>query len=115
MHWTHHRCADYRDGMFDLDRFVADCRTALTTSCPAAAIGELTERAVAAPAAVAVIHSVVNPLGRFTGAIHVYGGDCFGMPRSEWAPDTLEERPFDVERARRAYAAANERGTMDRP
>ena len=38
--------------MFDLDRFIADCRTALTTSCPAAAIGELPERAVAAPAAV---------------------------------------------------------------
>jgi predicted metal-dependent enzyme (double-stranded beta helix superfamily) len=63
----------------------------------------------------AVIHSVVNPLGRFTGAIHVYGGDFFGMPCSEWAPDTLEERPFDVERARRAYAAANQRGTMDTP
>ena len=60
-----------------------------------------------------VIHSVVNPLQRFTGAIHVYGGDFFRMPRSEWAPNTLEERPFDVERARRAYAQANERGTMD--
>jgi len=35
------------------------------------------------------------------------------MPRSEWAPDTLEERPFDVERARRVYAQANERDTMD--
>ena len=52
MHWTHHRRAAYRDDMFDLDRFIADCRTALTTSCPAAAIGELPERAVAAPAAV---------------------------------------------------------------
>ena len=60
-----------------------------------------------------VIHSVVNPLQRFTGAIHVYGGDFFRTPRSEWAPNTLEERPFDVERARRAYAQANERGTMD--
>ena len=58
---------------------------------------------------------VVNPLGRFTGAIHVYGGDFFGMPCSEWAPDTLEERPFDAERARRAYAEADERGTMDTP
>jgi len=35
------------------------------------------------------------------------------MPRSEWAPDTLEERPFDVERAKRAYALANDRCNMD--
>ena len=57
----------------------------------------------------AVIHSVANPLRVFTGAIHVYGGDFFATPRSEWAPDTLQERPFDMERARRVYADANER------
>jgi predicted metal-dependent enzyme (double-stranded beta helix superfamily) len=57
----------------------------------------------------AVIHSVANPLRVFTGAIHVYGGDFFGTPRSEWTPDTLQERPFDMERARRVYADANER------
>ena len=28
---------------------------------------------------------------------------------SEWAPDTLIECPFDIERARRAYADANAR------
>jgi predicted metal-dependent enzyme (double-stranded beta helix superfamily) len=186
--------APYRDGMFALDRFVADCRAALATSAPAAAVGALVDRALAAPEGVeaalgsprrgglftlhhspeltilnvvwapgmaiyphehrmwaviglyggredntfyrhdarglavaggkrlersetalldeAIIHSVVNPLQGFTGAIHVYGGDFFGMPRSEWAPDTLEERPFDVERARRAYAQANERSSM---
>jgi hypothetical protein len=38
--------------MFDLDRFIAECQTALATSRPAAAVGELTQRAVAAPAAV---------------------------------------------------------------
>ena len=59
-----------------------------------------------------VIHAVSNPLREFTGAIHVYGGDFFGQPRSEWTADTLEERPFDVERARRAYASANERANM---
>ena len=63
----------------------------------------------------AAIHSVVNPLSGFTGAIHVYGGDFFGTPRSEWSPDTLEERPFDVERTRRVYAQANKRDTVDRP
>ena len=195
MHWTHEDEAAYRDDMFDLDRFIAECQAAIATSSPAAAVRELTRRAVAAPAAVegvlgtprrgglftlhhspaltilnvvwtpgmaiyphghrmwtviglyggredntfyrrgapgltvagdrrlecsetalldeAVIHSVVNPLRSFTGAIHVYGGDFFGMPRSEWAPDTLEERPFDVERARRAYALANDRCNMD--
>jgi predicted metal-dependent enzyme (double-stranded beta helix superfamily) len=57
----------------------------------------------------AVIHAVANPLRAFSGAIHVYGGDFFGTPRSEWTPDTLEERPFDSARARQVYALANAR------
>jgi len=56
-----------------------------------------------------VVHAVANPLHVFTGAIHVYGGDFFATPRSEWTPDTLEERPYDVERTRRTFAEANER------
>jgi predicted metal-dependent enzyme (double-stranded beta helix superfamily) len=56
-----------------------------------------------------VIHAVSNPLKRLTGAIHVYGGAFFSTPRSEWDPDTLEERPFDVEKAKRVFAEANER------
>jgi predicted metal-dependent enzyme (double-stranded beta helix superfamily) len=43
-----------------------------------------------------VIHSVVNPLGRFSGAIHVYDGDFLGTPRSMWNPLTLAEEPYDV-------------------
>jgi predicted metal-dependent enzyme (double-stranded beta helix superfamily) len=194
MHWTHERGGDYRDAMFDLDRFIADCRAALAGGHPAGAVRELTERAVTVPGEIeaalgsprlgglftlhhapdltvlnvvwapgmaiyphehrmwaviglyggredntfyrrgerglaivggkqlersetallgeAAIHSVVNPLQGFTAAVHVYGGDFFGKPRSEWTPDTLEERPFDVERARRAYASANERPNM---
>jgi len=50
-----------------------------------------------------VIHSVVNPLGRLTGALHVYGGDFFAVPRSEWDPETLHERPYDVEKAMRMF------------
>ena len=50
-----------------------------------------------------VIHSVVNPSARVTGAIHVYGGDFFAKERSEWDPDSLEERPFDVEKARQMF------------
>lgn len=61
-----------------------------------------------------VIHAVANPLRTFTGAIHVYGGDFFAAPRSEWTPDTLVERPFDIERARRTYAEANARWERER-
>jgi predicted metal-dependent enzyme (double-stranded beta helix superfamily) len=56
-----------------------------------------------------VIHAVANPLRVFTGAIHIYGGDFFGTPRSEWDRETLQEQPFDVERARKLFADANER------
>lgn len=56
-----------------------------------------------------VIHAVTNPLRNFTGAIHVYGGDFFGVPRSEWDPETLEERPYDVEKAKRVFLEANQR------
>jgi predicted metal-dependent enzyme (double-stranded beta helix superfamily) len=61
----------------------------------------------------AVIHAVANPSRMFAGAIHVYGGDFFGVPRSEWTPDTLTERAFDVERARRAYREANDRWSKE--
>jgi predicted metal-dependent enzyme (double-stranded beta helix superfamily) len=56
-----------------------------------------------------VIHSVVNPIEKMTCALHVYGGDFFAPGRSDWDPETLVERPFDVERARRIFAAANAR------
>jgi len=51
-----------------------------------------------------LIHSVVNPSAKVTGAIHVYGGDFFAIDRSEWDPDSLEERPYDTEKARRMFA-----------
>jgi predicted metal-dependent enzyme (double-stranded beta helix superfamily) len=56
-----------------------------------------------------IIHSVTNPLTRLTGAIHVYGGDFFAAERSEWDPETLRERRYDVEKAMRAFEAANRR------
>ncbi|HTP95864.1 MAG TPA: hypothetical protein VMK05_08420 [Burkholderiales bacterium] len=55
------------------------------------------------------IHSVTNPLDRLTGAIHIYGGDFFAVPRSEFDPQTLEERPYDVEKAKRLFLEANDR------
>ena len=54
-----------------------------------------------------VIHSVTNPLGRLTAAIHVYGGDFYGVERTEWDPETLRERPYDFALHRRLFEEAN--------
>jgi len=54
-----------------------------------------------------VIHAVANPNRTYTAAIHVYGGDYFGTPRSQWDPDTLREQPFDVEAVRRVLDEAD--------
>ncbi len=56
-----------------------------------------------------IIHSVSNPLDKLTGAIHVYGGDFFDTPRSEWDPDTFEEHPYDIEHTRRVFEESNRR------
>ena len=55
-----------------------------------------------------IIHSVTNPTDRFTGAIHVYGGDFYDAHRSEWEPDNLTERPFDYDQNTRRFEIANE-------
>ena len=55
------------------------------------------------------VHSVTNPIQRMTGALHIYGGDFFATPRSEWDAETLLEQPFDLERARRTFEDANRR------
>ena len=57
------------------------------------------------------IHEVHNPTSKFAGAIHVYGGDFFAQPRSEWNPDTLEERPYSVEHALQQFEEQNRRFT----
>ena len=57
----------------------------------------------------AVIHAVKNPIEQLTAAIHVYGGDYFATPRSEWDPETFEERPWNIERARRVFEESNMR------
>lgn len=54
-----------------------------------------------------IIHSVTNPIRRMTGAIHVYGGDFFETPRSEWNPEDLTEGPYDVEKNMRLFEEAN--------
>lgn len=60
-----------------------------------------------APLGETIIHAVVNPLDRITGAIHVYGGNFFEIERSEWDPLTHVERPYDVAHTMRAFEASN--------
>jgi predicted metal-dependent enzyme (double-stranded beta helix superfamily) len=54
-----------------------------------------------------IIHSVTNPIARLTGAIHVYGADFFGMPRSEWDPERLVEQPYDVQKTLSLFEESN--------
>ena len=55
-----------------------------------------------------IIHSVTNPLSRLTGAIRVYGGDFFAVFRSDWDPETLLERTYDMEKNLRLFEDANQ-------
>ena len=55
------------------------------------------------------IHSVANPIDRFTGAIHIYGGDFFATPRSEWDPGTHAEQAWSLDKAQRIFAESNAR------
>jgi predicted metal-dependent enzyme (double-stranded beta helix superfamily) len=54
-----------------------------------------------------IIHSVTNPIGRLTGAIHIYGGDFFGVQRSEWDAETFLEQPCDGDKMLRRFEQAN--------
>jgi predicted metal-dependent enzyme (double-stranded beta helix superfamily) len=56
-----------------------------------------------------VIHSVTNPLRRFTGGIHIYGGDFFDTTRSQWNPETLAKEPSDGAVIRGMFDRENER------
>ncbi len=55
------------------------------------------------------IHSVTNPLGSLTGALHVYGGDFVAEPRSCWREPSFAEEPYDGELTMQLFAEANER------
>ncbi len=56
-----------------------------------------------------IIHSVTNPVEKLTGSIHIYGGDFFAKPRSEWDPLTLTEQAYDLEKNARLFREANAR------
>ncbi len=61
-----------------------------------------------------IIHSVANPIPRFTGALHIYGGDFFAQERSEWDPGTLLEGPYSSAKTLRMFEEANQRVTSGR-
>ncbi len=63
----------------------------------------------AAALPVDAIHSVTNPLQRFTGGIHIYGGDFFDTTRSQWNPETLDEEPSDGDVIKGIFERENER------
>ena len=54
-----------------------------------------------------IIHSVTNPLSRLTGALQVYGGDLYGVIRSEWDLETLCEQRVQVAPSVQLFEAAN--------
>jgi predicted metal-dependent enzyme (double-stranded beta helix superfamily) len=56
-----------------------------------------------------IVHTVTNPIDKLTGAIHVYGGDFFAVERGEWDPETLIEKPYDLEKNMRLFQEANAR------
>ncbi|MCA8978136.1 MAG: hypothetical protein KDC98_25640 [Planctomycetes bacterium] len=58
---------------------------------------------------VSAIHSVTNPLERFTGGLHIYGGDFFATERSQWNPESLAEEPSNGDVIRGIFERANER------
>ena len=80
--------------MFESDRFIAECRSA-SAAQGSAGVLDLVARAVSTPADV------------MTGAIHVYGGDFFGVSRSEWDPEQLVEHPYDVEKTLALFEESN--------
>jgi len=53
------------------------------------------------------IHSVTNPLGRFTAGLHIYGGDFFDTERSLWDAETLAEEPSNGEIVRAMFEREN--------
>lgn len=59
------------------------------------------------------VHSVTNPLLRFTGGIHIYGGDFFDTTRSQWDPESLGEEPSDGAVIRGIFRRENERLGLD--
>ena len=87
------------------DNILWERRGHLVTATGAASLSEKQVFGLPADA----IHSVTNPIGRLTGAIHIYGGNFFAPGRSEWDAESLQERPWDVDAARGEFTKAADR------
>ena len=72
----------------------------------AAGAKALSERE-AVPLGREIIHSVINPIKRLTGAIHVYGGDFYSVPHSQWNPEQLAEEPYDFQKLLGLFEESN--------
>ena len=60
--------------------------------------------------------ATLNPIGKMTCALHVYGGDFFApdAPRSEWDHETLIEHPWDVDKVKALFREAEVRFNASR-
>jgi len=92
-------------------RRVAEATGGRIEAAGAKAIGERD----ALPLGRDIIHSVTNPIGRLTGAIHVHGGDFFGVSRSEWDAERLLEHPGDVKETLELFEESNRLYAAKRP
>jgi predicted metal-dependent enzyme (double-stranded beta helix superfamily) len=54
-----------------------------------------------------IIHSVFNPVRNFSGALHIYGGNFFEKPRSEWDPEARTEQAYNLEANMAHFAEEN--------
>ncbi len=52
------------------------------------------------------IHAVRNPDRSWSAALHVYAGDLFGVPRTEWDADGLSAEPLRLDLLLGRYEAA---------
>jgi hypothetical protein len=79
--------------MFDGGEFLDQLRGALRENIPQAAVREVWAPGMS-----------IDPHDHRTWAvIGIYGGDFFATPRSEWDPETQEERPSSSERSRELF------------
>jgi hypothetical protein len=62
-----------------------------------------------------VIHAVRNPLDHFTSAVHIYGGDFFGVTRHEWSSPTRRVNSNASVMAQRFQAANDELARVNKP
>jgi predicted metal-dependent enzyme (double-stranded beta helix superfamily) len=58
-----------------------------------------------------IVHSVANPIGKLTSALHVYGGNFFEppVPRLQWDHESLQQEPWDMNHTHAVFSEAKVR------